>query len=86
VHGSSPHARAAPGNEHVICVGNSPNSTSTISQKMLDFRLVAALLAISVGIAAARWASADDDCGASGWPVPSPPAGATLLQVLAIIR
>jgi len=53
---------------------------------MLDFRLVAALLTISVGIAAARWASADDDCGASGWPVPSPPAGATLLQVMAIIR
>lgn len=79
-------SRRAPGNEHVICVGNSPNSTSTISQEMLDFRLVAALLAISVGIAAARWASADDDCGASGWPVPSPPAGATLLQVLAIIR
>ena len=30
--------------------------------------------------------SADDDCGAAGWTVPSPPSGATLLQIQAIIR
>ena len=57
---------------------------------MQEFRLVAALLAISlsvdVGIDAARWGSAGDDCGAPGWSVPSPPADAILVQVQAIIR
>ena len=47
---------------------------------LVSIRFAVALLGTISAVAA------DDDCGAAGWTVPNPPAGATLLQVQAIIR
>ena len=45
-----------------------------------------ASLRFAVALLGTVGAVAADNCGAPEWTVPNPPAGATLLQVQAIIR
>ena len=71
-----------PGLYAITCsLGGIPFTASAdVMAGLVSIRFTVALLGTISAV------SADDDCGAAGWTVPNPPAGATLLQVQAIIR
>ena len=70
-----------PMRNHVL-IGGFPSlhASSNAMAGLVNIRFAVALLGTISAV------SADDDCGAAGWTVPSPPSGATLLQIQAIIR